>query len=86
MWVNAAYAAQAAYFTMARVHALPDKWLPVSIAPSEIDLEVCVMDGHETHALIFPCRKNGIEWVDAATKKAIDILPTHWRKWDENRA
>jgi len=43
------------------------------------------MDGREIHALIFPCRKNGTAWVDAATKKRIDIEPTHWRKWDENR-
>ena len=71
---------------MARIHSLPDKWLPVSIAPSDADLEVCVMDGREIHALIFPCRKTGTEWVDAATKKRIEIQPTHWRIWNENRA
>jgi hypothetical protein len=71
---------------MGGVHALPDKWLPVAIAPSDIDLEVCVMDGREIHALIFPCQKSGTQWVDTATKKPIDIQPTHWRKWDENRA
>ena len=70
---------------MARIHSLPDKWLPVSIAPSDADLEVCVMDGGGIHALIFPCRKNGTEWVDAATKKRIEIQPTHWRNWNENR-
>jgi hypothetical protein len=30
---------------MARVHWMPEKWLPVSIASSDADLEVCVMDG-----------------------------------------
>jgi len=70
---------------MARVHSLPDKWLPISIAPSDADLEVCVMDKEGIHALVFPCRKNGAEWVDATTKKRIDIQPTHWRIWNENR-
>jgi hypothetical protein len=68
------------------VHSLPDKWLPVSIAPSDGDLEVCVINGREIHALIFPCRKSGPDWVDAATKKPIAIQPTHWRIWNENRA
>jgi hypothetical protein len=86
MWVNAARAFQAIHVKMGGVYPLPDKWLPVSIAPSDSDLEVCVMDGHECHALVFPCRKSGTNWVDAATKKPIDIQPTHWRKWDENRA
>jgi hypothetical protein len=67
------------------VHPLPEKWLPVSIAPSDIDLEVCVMDRSGVHALIFPVRKGNPDWVDAQTKKRIDIVPTHWRKWNDNR-
>jgi hypothetical protein len=70
---------------MARIHSLPDKWLPVSIAPPDVDLEVCVMSHHEVHALVFPCRKSGTEWVDPSTKKRLDIQPTHWRKWIEDR-
>ena len=69
-----------------RVHSQSDKWLPVSIAPSDSDLEVCVIDNQGIHRLVYPCRKNRIEWVDASTKKHIDIQPTHWRKWTENRA
>ena len=68
---------------MADIHPLPKKWLPVSIAPPDTDLEVCVMDRNEIHALIFPVRK-GTDWVDAQTKKRIDIAPTHWRKWNDN--
>ena len=56
------------------------KWLCVSLAPSDADLEVWVMDNRGIHALIFPCHKNGAEWVDASTKKHIDIELTHWRK------
>jgi hypothetical protein len=66
---------------MCRIHALPERWLPVSIAPSESDLEVCVIDKGEVYALIFPCRWNGGDWIDASTKKRIDIDPTHWRLW-----
>jgi len=70
---------------MCPVHSLPEKWLPVSIAPSDADLEVCVMDERGIHALVFPVRKNGIDWVDASTKKHVDIRPTHWRKWNDGR-
>jgi len=68
---------------MARIHSLLDKWLPVSIAPSDRDLEVCVIHNGEVHALIFPCRKKGTDWVDASSKKRIDIAPTHWRRWTD---
>lgn len=61
----------------------PERWLPVSIAPADKDLEVCVIDGRDVHALVFPCRKNGAGWVDAVTKKTLDIQPTHWRIWSE---
>ena len=84
-WVNAPRSLPDDVASMAGVHSLPDKWLAVSIAPSNTDLEVCVMDKHGVHALVFPVRKSGTDWVDAATKKRIDILPTHWRKWAENR-
>jgi hypothetical protein len=66
---------------MGRIHSMPEKWLPVSIAPSDADLEVCVLEAGQIHALIFPCRKSKSEWVDAATKAPIDIRPSHWRLW-----
>ena len=66
---------------MANVHVLPDKWLPVAIAPFEVDLEVCVVDKTGIHALIFPVRRVGSHWVDAKTNKRIDIGPTHWHRW-----
>jgi hypothetical protein len=41
---------------MTHVHSLPAEWLPVSNAPSDADLEVCVMDYDGIiHALVFPC-------------------------------
>ncbi|MEN3348721.1 MAG: hypothetical protein V7632_2356 [Bradyrhizobium sp.] len=57
------------------------EWLPVSTAPSDRELEVCVLDvDGMVHALVFPCHRDGAEWVDPATRK-LDIQPTHWRHW-----
>lgn len=39
-----------------RLLRLPEKWLPVSIAPSDTALEVGVMDKHDVVALVFPVR------------------------------
>ena len=62
------------------------EWLSVSIAPSDGDLEICVIDYDGiVHALMYPCHKNGAEWVDASNKKHVDIQPTHWRKWTESQ-
>jgi hypothetical protein len=70
---------------MTGVHQLADEWLPVSTAPSDADLEVCVIDyDGMLHALVFPCHKDETGWVDARTKKRIDIQPTHWRKWTDD--
>jgi hypothetical protein len=69
-------------FCMVWIHRLPEKWLPVSIAPSDIDLEVGVMDRGDVHALIFPIRKRAGRWVDAVTGRPVDIEPTHWRAWN----
>jgi hypothetical protein len=56
---------------MAQIHALPAEWLPVSIAPSDANLEVCVMDYDGiVHALVSPCHKDKTGWVDASTKNA----------------
>lgn len=71
---------------MNSVHALPDKWLPIAIAPDGTDLELCVIDQAGVHALVFPCRKRNTAWVDAVTRKRVDIEPTHWRRWNDGKA
>jgi hypothetical protein len=59
-----------------------EEWLPVSSAPSDADLEVCIIDFDGIlHALEFPCHKDKAGWFDAMTKKRLDIQPTHWRRW-----
>jgi hypothetical protein len=68
------------------VHRLPEKWLPVSITPADTNLEVGVMDNRgDVVALVFPVRKRGTYWVDAVSKKLINISPTHWRAWNDGR-
>ena len=69
---------------MAFVHQLPRKWLSISSAPSDGDVELSVIDRKEVHALVFPCRKKDGGWIDVSTKKPIDVQPTHWRLWTED--
>jgi hypothetical protein len=67
---------------MTHIQSLSAEWLPVSTAPDDGDLEVCVMDYDGiVLRLEYPCHKNGAEWIDASNRKRIDIQPTHWRKW-----
>jgi hypothetical protein len=61
----------------------PEKWLPVSVAPFDADLEVSVIDNQGVHALVFPCRRTAGSWIDAITERPVDVVPTHWRRWRE---
>jgi hypothetical protein len=57
-------------------------WQPISTAPLDRDLELAVIDKDEVHALVFACRQiPGGGWIRVATKKQIEIHPTHWREW-----
>ncbi|MCS3447081.1 MULTISPECIES: hypothetical protein [Bradyrhizobium] len=61
------------------------EWLPVASAPSDHELEVCVLDyDGMVHALMFPCHRDGAEWVDHVGSKHLDIQPTHWRRWTQS--
>ena len=53
-----------------------NKWNPIVTAPSDIDLELCVYDSGEFHALAFPCRRNGVGWSDVRRNKMVLIRPT----------
>ena len=73
--INTGRASESNYDRMAEMHAMPDKWLPVSIALQNADLEVCVIDDKGgIHALVHPVHKRGADWVDAATKKRIVLM------------
>jgi hypothetical protein len=56
-------------------------WKPISSAPFDRDLELAVIDDGSPHALIFPCRRTVDGWVNAQTRKLVDVWPTHWREW-----
>jgi hypothetical protein len=60
------------------------EWSPVSVAPSDRDFEVYVIDYDGiVHALRYPCHRNGAEWIDASNKRHVHVHPTHWRQWTE---
>ncbi len=56
-------------------------WCPIASAPFDRDLELAVIDRHGPHVLVFPCRRILGSWINAETKKQIDVWPTHWREW-----
>jgi hypothetical protein len=58
-------------------------WKTISIAPSERDLELAVIDDDGPHALAFPCRRIASGWMNARTKERLDVRPTHWRDWGQ---
>jgi hypothetical protein len=57
-------------------------WQPVSTAPFDRDLELGVLDRNGPHALVFPCRRILGGWVNAETKRRVELDPTHWREWE----
>lgn len=59
----------------------PD-WIPIASAPADQDLRLSVIDKGEVHTLAFPCRRSGVDWIDARKGKRVDINPTHWQLWD----
>jgi hypothetical protein len=58
-------------------------WLPILSAPWERDIELAVIDPDGViHATAFPCRRTFGGWLNAETRKSVDVRPTHWRDWD----
>ena len=60
-------------------------WNAVSVVPKDQDLEVAVIDRDGEHSVVFPCRRVADGWIAAATRQRIDIRPTHWRPWREQK-
>jgi hypothetical protein len=63
--------------------ALADGWQPASSAPFDRQIELAVFDGHATHTLVFPCCRVVDGWIEARTRRHVDVVPTHWREWME---
>ena len=66
---------------------LPDdrqiRWQPVTSAPYDADLELAVINGTGTHAVVFPCRRGVYGWINAASGTSVELHPSHWREWDD---
>jgi len=60
-------------------------WQPIASAPFDQDLELAVMDRDGVHALIFPCRRLLTGWVKANSWERVEVSPTHWREWRDDR-
>jgi hypothetical protein len=56
-------------------------WQPIRTAPFDQDLELAVIDGEGTHALVFPCRRALTGWFKSVNRERIEVSPTHWREW-----
>lgn len=56
-------------------------WKPANSAPFDRELQLAIIDSSGVHSLIFPCRRILHGWINARTKKSIDLCPTHWREW-----
>jgi hypothetical protein len=48
-------------------------WNPIATAPADAELELCVRDGEEYHALTFSYRRNGVGWSDVCLNKIVPI-------------
>lgn len=66
-------------------HIFVMQWKEITRAPSDRDLELAVIDGEGTHALVFACRRQDGVWINAQTRRPIDVSPTHWREWESER-
>jgi hypothetical protein len=57
-------------------------WQPISHTPYDRNLELAVLNHVGEHALVFRVDS----WVNALTRKHIDVQPTHWREWKDEQA
>jgi hypothetical protein len=73
---------------MATLHPLhsPETWLPVSVVPLGRPVEIAVADARGFQALVVACCWTGTAWTGARTRKRLDIAPTHWRPWCDDRS
>lgn len=56
-------------------------WQPIVSAPFDRDLELAVLSDHDEHALAFACRRVPGGWINAETKRWVEVHPSHWRDW-----
>ena len=67
-------------------NAVPNStWNPIATTPNGVELELCVSDSGGYHALVVPCRRNGVGWFEVRLNRMVPIRPTHWRLWPRER-
>lgn len=71
--------------TLFPIHS-PETWLPVSIVPIGRPVEVSVAAAGGFQALVVACCWTGEAWTGVSTRKKLDIAPTHWRPWSDDRS
>lgn len=60
-------------------------WEQISSAPFDRDLELAVLDRDGAHPLVFPCRRLLTGWIKSETRERVEVSPTHWREWSDDR-
>jgi hypothetical protein len=53
--------------------------------PTNCDLMLAVADRDGLVALEFPCRWVNGCWIDTTTRRLVDVHPTHWRDWLQDK-
>ena len=61
------------------------EWKPIATAPADLELELGIYDKGEYHALVFPCRRDGLGWRDVQANLPLLLEPTHWRPWKKEQ-
>jgi hypothetical protein len=55
--------------------------------PADREVRLAVIAADKTvHALVFPCRRIGNSWIDSKLRRSVDIFPTHWQGWTEDKS
>ena len=67
----------------------PSMWHEIN-SPEDVpinrDVRIAVIDDKGTvHALVFPCRRVDDVWFDSKLQRRIEVYPTHWQEWKEDR-
>ena len=61
------------------------EWRPIQTSadvPSDRSVRLAVIDGRGVaHVLVFPCRRSGQSYINATTKRPVEVYPTHWQEW-----
>ena len=60
-----------------------DRWLPISIAPENCDLQVATIGKKGIQPFEFPCRKYHSNWFNVWAGEPVLIHPIYWRVWRE---